>query len=533
MSTGRRLGRYSRVSWPWPLIALCYLALIGFALFYGFAFGLLSAVTVLPFLAPQIFLVLLAIWALPQMRSVPVRMLRWLLSAFTIALLIWPNYIALAVEPLPWITAIRLTGIPLMLVLLICYFRSTPFRKQLADILTPTEEITWLLLAYLLITTVTIVMSPILFNSISQYFVIVYSIIAVFFASTYYFTKVGAAHRFVLLLLGTTVLSVLIGGYEIAYKHLPWVGHIPSFLAIEDPRVLGLLQGTARAATGEYRIQSKFTTSIGLGEYMGMTLPFLLHLFFVTKSRLIKLLLLLLAPAMFVVVLKTQSRLAFICFLSSVVMYILFRALLTWRDGPNSLFAPALALAYPAFLTILFIASLVWRRLTVMVWGGGAEQASTQSRKDQWAGTWPHVFHNPLGHGIGSSGLVLGYIAPGQDFPTVDSYYITQLLDIGVLGFLVYYGMFVAGIVRSGLTALKTRDEETLYLAAACIALVNFVLSKSVYSQTENHPLAIMILAMVVALVRRYKTEAGQLPAPPVEDELIRRRADDVMIRQR
>ncbi len=520
-ASGERLGRYSRAAWPWPVAALCYLLLIGFLLFYGFAFGVLAALTVVPFLLPPVLLAMLAVWAMPQSRFAPVKTLATLLGAFTLTLLIWPDYIALSIGSLPWITAARLTGVPMMAILYVAYVRSPNFRAQLADILAPTKEITWFVALFFLITTITLPMSKEPGYSIGRYFVLFYTFITVFFASAYCFARPGRVFTFSIVLVIATSISVLTGLYEMTHQHLPWVGHIPGFLTIEDPRVLKLLEGSSRAATGIYRVQSKFSTSIGLGEFFGVAIPFMLHLFVACKSRALKLFLIVLTPAMALVDLQTQSRLAFVCFLSSFMLYILFRAMMAWRDRPQSLFAPALALSYPVFLALFFVATLVWHRLRIMVWGGGAEQFSTQSRKDQWAGTWPLVAKNPFGHGLGESGLTLNYFAPGSDFPTVDSFYISQLLDVGILGFLLYFAMFAAGIARSGMAGIKSRDRENQFLIAACIALINFVLAKSVYSQTENHPLAIIILGMVVALTRRYRSEAGDLPPPLSEDDLI------------
>src|SRR3546814_5293467 len=59
---------------------------------------------------------------------------------------------------------------------------------------------------------------------------------------------------------------------------VPWVGHVPSFLKIQDPVVQRVLEGSARAATGIHRIQATYTTSLGFAEFLALMTPFALHL---------------------------------------------------------------------------------------------------------------------------------------------------------------------------------------------------------------------------------------------------------------
>lgn len=53
------------------------------------------------------------------------------------------------------------------------------------------------------------------------------------------------------------------------------------------------------------------------------------------------------------------------------------------------------------------------------------------------------------------------------------------------------------------------------------------MISKMVYSQTENHALAFALLGMAVALLRRHKTELGQLPPIEPEEALFRPASSD------
>ena len=251
-----------------------------------------------------------------------------------------------------------------------------------------------------------------------------------------------------------------------------------------------------------------------------MSLPFILHLFFVTRRFWFRVFVIAYVGVALYIVIQTDSRLAFISFVSSLLLYILFQTFLLWRDRPNNLFAPAIVFAFAMFIALFVVLSFTWRRVEVMVWGGGAQAFSTDSRKEQISQGVPMIIGNPFGHGIGQGGDTLGYYLPGTEILTIDSYFLSVALEFGVLGFLIYYGMFAYAVGQAAGVALKTRDEEVLFLGAAAVAMLNFLLSKSVYSQTENHPLAFILLGMIVALLRRHKGNTGAMPPPPQEASL-------------
>src|SRR3546814_13059772 len=85
----------------------------------------------MPFLVPVIALGLLVIWALPETDWAPTKTLAWLLIAFLIALPLSPNYLAIALPGMPWITLFRITGAQMILLLLIALSVSSEIRREL------------------------------------------------------------------------------------------------------------------------------------------------------------------------------------------------------------------------------------------------------------------------------------------------------------------------------------------------------------------------------------------------------------------
>ncbi len=514
-----RLGRYAgtgpsrrrKVAYYLILAFLTGFCCLAFGVTYGNPFFLV---------APLAMLSVAALWAMPDMRHPPVRLLRSLMTVMLFLYLCWPDYIALVIGDLPWISAARLTCIPLAAVLLLCAFGSHSFRAQMIDIFRGDRLIVWLFLAFVAYAALSVFFSSEPIFSFNKFLVLTYSATVPFFAAIYLFNTPGRVRIFAYYLLAIASYNILIGLIESANSALPWAKSIPSFLTIEDEQISARLTGMMRSASNQYRVGSRFSTSIGLGEYFGFALPFMLHLFFNEKSIAAKLLVALIIPPMLYVVIKTDSRLGFICFVSSILLYVFYQAAVIWRNRPTNIFAPAILFMYPLMMVMFVGLTFFWHRLHLMVFGGGAAQFSTQARQEQWAKGIPMILSRPWGHGLGTAADTLQYYAIGTDFLTIDSYYLSVLLEFGIPLFFVFYGLFVWTAGRSVVAALKTRDADVAYLAAIGIALTNFVIDKSVYSQQENHTLAYILLGIAVALLRRHAFETGRLPSPPSERSL-------------
>ena len=105
---------------------------------------------------------------------------------------------------------------------------------------------------------------------------------------------------------------------------------------------------------------------------------------------------------------------------------------------------------------------------------------------------------------------VFRHLSLSGGFATIDSYYLTAGLEYGVLGFLIYFGMIFVAIYFAGKHCLSPDplEDEYALLIPASVALVNFVVIKSVFSQQDNHPIIFMLLGMVAALIWRIRNES-------------------------
>jgi hypothetical protein len=109
-----------------------------------------------------------------------------------------------------------------------------------------------------------------------------------------------------------------------------------------------------------------------------------------------------------------------------------------------------------------------------LIWGGGAQQSSTDSRKERYAMGWRILKRNPVGHGhghghghgIGESATTLGYRVQDGKL-TIDTYYLAVELEYRVIAFVIHSGMFLCGVFRSAKVGLTTHEREIVYLVPA------------------------------------------------------------------
>jgi hypothetical protein len=472
---------------------------------YGMMFGVTATAFLVQMMIPVAIVAILVVGLLPESGVVFERSISALFFGFFFALAVWPDYLAFAFGGLPWITAARLIAIPLCLFFLISLSQSQTYRSSMKERLDAAAPVWKFLLVYFVISLITIAFSNKPMESVNKYIVAIYAWGAIFLIAVQLFVRPGRVRLFSQWLWAGLIISCFLAVWEFRIDRVPWAGHIPSFLKIEDEMVARVLSGASRAAIGEHRVQGKFTTPLGLAEFLALMAPFIMHFIAQGRNLIERGAAALTLPLIFFVIDKTDSRLGVIGLLLASFGYVFFWTLRRWQRESSSLFAPMIVVGYPAMMTVLLIASFFVTRLKNMIWGGGAYQASNEAREDQIAQGMDIVMRHPWGHGIGRAAETLGYTNL-DGFITIDTYYLSIALEGGVIGFVSYYGAFIAAMVIGSGQLMKAGDrEETSWLLPVLLSLGNYVVIKSILSQQENHPLAFCLLGMAVALIYRVK----------------------------
>lgn len=486
-----------------------------FCLVYGFFYALTAPTFIVACVVPLVVLSAMIIWALPHQRTAPTLAIEFLFPFFFIALILWPNYLAVSLPGLPWITLLRIVGLPMAGLLLISLSVSPPFRKRVAESVKGVPLIWTFMCGFIFVQIVTTVISTdppasaqLVFNH-SIYWISVFVIASVLFRETKYVERYWA----LLCLLAIPIILVTV--LETRGQHILWAAHIPEILRIPDPSVQLTLTPSFRPGINFYRAKATFNSPLALAEYLALLTPFFLHFAFFSKKTWVKIACFAMVPVLFITIRMTDARLGVAGLFISVLGYGLLWSIVRWRSHPKDLFAAATVYAYPAVFMAGVGLVFASKRVNMMVFGDGAQASSSEARDTQLGMAMHQLMRAPWGHGTGQCGPAMGY-ADGS-FVTIDNYFIAVALDYGVLGLVFWYGVFITAMVEATRYSISSRyagRTEARLLAPLAVAMAAFLFIKWVHGQDDNHPILFMMVGMVSALIYklRHSPSGTQLP---------------------
>lgn len=487
----------------WPA-RLGRLLLVVFGLLCGAIWASGFPVTAVPLLAIIVVILGLVIWLLPNNARATITPISKVFFVFFVGLTIWPDYLAISLSGLPWITVARLIGVPLILTMLVTLSVSRETRSALKTIIARNPTV---FLSFLGLNLIALLILPISQNpsySLNKFIIAQITWTTVLISACIVMERPGNISRFVRLLWIVVVVVCVIGVLEARNRMLPWAGHIPALLQVQDESVTRILSGTARHASGIYRTQSKFITSLNFAEFIVIAMPFMAHVMIRNKLLAVRIAAGATILLMFYCIVQTDSRLGIVGAISGVLLCVLFYAYRHWRASPKSLLTMAILAAYPAVLTLTVISTFTVPAVKVRVWGSGASQFSTDARRIQREMGIPKIAARPWGHGLGSGAGVLGYVDP-SGLTSIDNYYLSLGLELGIVGLILFILFFVFTLKRLAHEVNHIFDDETEMIGPIAISIVNFLIIKSVLSQQENHPVMFLIVGMGLVLAERIR----------------------------
>ncbi|MFZ4746164.1 MAG: O-antigen ligase family protein [Sphingomonas sp.] len=492
-------------------------SLLFLAAFYGLMCGVLPMQVLAVPAVPILIMFGMILWLLPDVEVVKEDLIGSAMVWYVGLNALWPGYVAIDAPGLPWITPTRIAVFGLLAVAMLNYATSAQLRQRIRESLNTLPFANKMFWLFWILTSVSIFMSPQVFVSVSKYANNQIFWTMMFALSAWLSWREGFVLRYCRVLAWTIILVSLLSLYEYRVSSVFWLPWLPSFLKA-DPAVFAKLAETgARTGTDVYRTRGTFGAALYFAEYLSLTFPFVLHALVRTKRLGDTLLLAAGTFAVMAAIFCTGSRAAMA---SLILTFLTYGFIAAWRirlQRPESIAASAALFAYPAFAVVLSLLVVFWRRLHVMVIGGGQHQGSNESRAQQWAMGWPKIGSHPMGYGPSRGSEALGFFNPGSETPTVDSYFLTLLLDYGVLGCVAWVTFFGLVIWAAFTTYKRARTEEMLMLAPMTAALVNFVVVKTASSTEGNLPIAFIILGSIFGLVGRQRRDdaAAEAAAPP------------------
>ena len=485
--------------------------LLAYCLVTGVLVAILPPQLMFAVAIPPIAGIALILWLLPDGGHVPEKALATVLVSFATATVLWPSYLALDLPGVPWITPQRLVALSLLAIGLFAYSSSSKLRAEIADVLNTVPFLRTAFWIFWATTLITIPLSDQPAFSLNKWVNNQIYWTFLFIAAAWLGTRAGVIGRFLHVFVWATLLVALVTIYEYRIGRVPWADSIPSFLQVDANYLVNVLKQQTRTGTDIYRAHGPFTTSLVAAEYMAIAFPFLIHATVRAEGLWRKMLLIGVIAATAVAMWTTNARSATIGLLIAVMLYGTFWAFRYWRRKRSSLVAVSVLALVPLFAIALLVLSLTWGRLHNMTFGGAQHSPSSEARDIQWEMGTPMILRNPIGHGPARSGDTLGFANRGGQ-QTIDTYYLSLLLEYGVIGFAAFMAMFI-GQAWIGLRVyLQAEEWEEMLAGPITIALVNFLIIKSVSSGEVFMPFAFIMLGFLIALVKRQATRMSADP---------------------
>lgn len=480
--------------------AIFYVFIVFMGLFYGLSVVVLPPVLLLYASFPILLLLLLVLWAMPDVGRGPVALVSIGFLGFNLAIVLWPDYMAMQIPGFAWISVRRLWSWFLTGGLLLCLAMSSAVRHRLAERIAVTRPF-WIMAAFYFAwhwLTLPLSGTPLRSMNISLNQVFIWGIPLL--AAAYLIDGYKSLRRWEIMMLLAGAVNCVIALLESHNRELLWANHIPAFLTVQDEVLQRILTGAVR--DGQYRSTSIFSVSLCLAEFLAILAPFALRRIFST-NKLGRMVVwgafdLMVCGA----IVLTHSRLGIIGWLAGHGVFIFLWAWKRWATKVQDLIGPSLTLALPVGAIVLLAAMLTVPAIHNRTLGGGSTGFSDRAREQQYHLFWPDLARNPLGYGTGQSGAILQFRSPGGQY-TVDSYFITTGIDYGLVGLVCFFGMFFYTFYLMATTYLSSEGKDgEMALPMACAIAVLFMI-RLVLSQSDNMPLIFVVFGMAIALYAR------------------------------
>lgn len=452
------------------------------------------------------------LWALPEMRIVPDKLLRKMFFVMVAVQLCVPVYYAIDTGYLPWISIKRLFSLTVILLFALTVAGSQSARDKIADTVRTNRLLAFLSFGFLAMLIISILTAAYparsftgLVDSVLTWYVPLFACILI----------VRTEEDVILLLKIIAIAGIvdsLLGVIEFFLQRRYYFDIFPKSVLeamLAANPALELMYSTSDFRNGIYRASSIYSVPLNLGELAAMVGPIGAYFFFHGETMKWRLVGMISVIGSVAALLVSGARGGFIAFLVAMPIMVLLWTIRYSRENRASMVGTVMgAIFLTGFIAVIgLIASS--HRLSNIVLGGEEAAGSTGARFVQFDMAIPHILSNPVtGHGRGSAAQLVGYFNEGNPIPTIDSYVITLLVDHGVPGLLLFFGMIGFGIWTGARLYLTNADKRAAVGAPIACCLIAFAVYRLVLSETENHTLLFLMIGLVFAISR---VERGSL----------------------
>lgn len=457
----------------------------------------MGIIFVLPLLLAPFLLVVLHAW----MKGRAATLVNIIWSAGLIYLLLsalWPRYVAFFLPGLPSINATRIANIVMVVFILYGFASTNDFRNAISESF---KKSPWIFSAF---ATFLLIKLASVFSSISP------------FQSGYQFLNESYVH-FLCLPLGIYIAQDRDRLLQLS-KYLFYVLVIVAFVGILEYVLKKNLFASfvdptndyvafavsEKTRGGVYRAQSTLGYPIVYGEYMVLAFCLATYYLSTLKSHTR----FLLEWFGFLLVLISSyicgSRSAIVAALLVFIYLCLKEPLINFLEKNISLWKLTRWVFASAVLSavVIVLTGLVYDR----VFGAGNDQQSNQLRQMMVQRSFEVIQASPLlGYGVGNAPQVVGISTSAKGYFTLDSYYLSILVDSGIPAFF----LFIALHLLIGWQAIKiasvSGEKLRRFLLGIFLLVMVSLFYKSILSQLDNHYIFFLVAGITLGLLAKGK----------------------------
>lgn len=435
----------------------------------------------------------------PDSAVPPYGFMRKMLFALIFISVVWPEYLVYSGLPGPGVTPTRLIFWMLFGVWVYWFVVSRDLRQKLNRRFNTIRPFGMFLMIYV----------------VWAYFCSFISSAPVF--SIHYFTKLMLGPFLLLLfsltsirnsrdvdfvffiLVGASLVSCLIGFVEVAAGKNIFYDLVPKLVGGGDDQALNwvsMVESSKATATGSFRIWSSFTNPLTFSEFIVLSFPLAVYIVAFTENRLVKVIGLLTATAVLISLVYSQVRSALIAAVLIIVILVLTLGLRAMRQ--KKYFGLSILGAFSIILLCVSVFAGAGIAMDMVLGRNAAEAGSSFARVIMLERGVTHSLDSPIwGYGPGMGASTIGYL-PGFKYLTIDSYYLSSVLETGFPGLLLFVCLLVFPVSKGMLAGFRASDKDSARIVVICSAVIGFSVIRSVLSLTNNFWVVFLLIGLLV-----------------------------------
>jgi O-antigen ligase len=459
---------------------------------------------------------LVLLWVMPDLPLVSPRIIRRAFFVTMIADLVIPFYYMVQFPGVPWISARRVATFTLIVPFLVAVAASSEVRRDIAERVRASLLLFICAAGFLAIAALSLLTSIGPSASFSGLVDAVLAWYVPFFAMIYIARDKNDVIFLLKIICLCAVFNTGAGVVEFFLKHRFFIDIFPKGMLAtmieNNPTLANLLPNSGDFRNGLFRASSTFVTPLSFGEFEIIVIPiglfFLLH----RKTLYERVLGGAVAFGGIAGIFCSGSRGGFVGVIASVAVFVTFYSIRKAVSRKGSL-VPAIS----GLLGIMGIGCVIGaielsHTFHDMVLGGAAQASSTDARYLQWDAAIPKIKSNPItGHGFDQGGSII-------EMPSIDSYFLSLLVETGILGLVFFLGMLVLPVWYGLRNYLSDMSEAGALAGALACSFIGFIMNRLVLSQKENHMLIFSLLSIVIVL--NYELARKRAPRRLVDKSL-------------